>query len=219
MTSLQGVIFDLDGVITDTAEYHFQAWKKLADRIGISIDRTFNEQLKGVGRMASLERILRYGRKENDFSEAEKKKLTDWKNSEYVKMIRHITSSDLLPGVADFLAELKAARIKTAIASASKNAGTILRALGIKETFDYIVDASTVKQSKPNPEVFIRAYRGLQLPPSSCVGIEDAALGVDAILAAGMKAIGIGNRKILGRATLVLESTAELTLEKVRAVF
>lgn len=213
MGSIQGVIFDLDGVITDTAEYHYWAWKKLAEKIGIHIDRKFNEQLKGVSRSESLNRILKYGGQENKYSSKEKEGLTDWKNTEYVKMIQNITSENLLPGIAIFLDELERNNIQTAIASASKNAGTILSALGIKERFNYIVNAANVKKSKPDPEVFIKAYQGLNLAPEVCVGIEDAAFGIDAIHASGMKAVGVGNSEALSKADLLISDTSGLSLE------
>ncbi|MBC1315380.1 beta-phosphoglucomutase [Listeria booriae] len=218
MEKLEGIIFDLDGVITDTAEFHYLAWKKLADKFGIEIDRDFNETLKGVSRTDSLERILAYGGRSADFDAKEKAEMAEWKNDVYKEMIEAIQPSDILPGIESFLKELKEAGIRTAIASASKNAEMILRSLGIRDQFDYVVDAAKIKKSKPNPEVFLKALELLGLSADVCIGVEDAASGVDAIKDAKMRAVGIGSIDILGRADLVLASTADLQLEQLRNI-
>ncbi|WP_088815599.1 MULTISPECIES: beta-phosphoglucomutase [Listeria] len=208
---IKGVIFDLDGVITDTAEYHYQAWKALGDKIGIEINRTFNEQLKGVSRQDSLERILTFGGKEAAFSVAEKEDLMAWKNDFYVSLIQNITPDDVLPGVLPFLERLNENGIKKAIASASKNATAILTSLHILEEFDYVVDASLIARSKPDPEVFLEAIKGLNLTATECIGIEDAEAGVAAIQNAGMTAVSIGTDKSLQKAEINLQSTEELS--------
>ncbi len=208
---IKGVIFDLDGVITDTAEYHYKAWKALGDKIGIKIDRTFNEQLKGVSRQDSLERILIFGGKEAAFSAAEKEDLMAWKNDFYVNLIQNITPDDVLPGVLPFLEKLNDNGIKKAIASASKNATAILTSLHILEEFDYVVDASLIVRSKPDPEVFLEALKGLNLTAEECIGIEDAEAGVSAIQSAGMKAVSIGTDQSLQKAEINLQSTKELS--------
>ncbi|MBC2304510.1 beta-phosphoglucomutase [Listeria booriae] len=218
MEKLEGIIFDLDGVITDTAEFHYLAWKKLADKFGIEIDRDFNETLKGVSRTDSLERILAYGGRSADFDAKEKAEMAEWKNDVYKEMIEAIQPSDILPGIASFLKELKEAGIRTAIASASKNAEMILRSLGIRDQFDYVVDAAKITKSKPDPEVFLKALELLGLSADVCIGVEDAASGVDAIKDAKMRAVGIGSVDILGRADLVLASTADLQLERLRNI-
>ncbi|MBC2176200.1 beta-phosphoglucomutase [Listeria booriae] len=218
MEKLEGIIFDLDGVITDTAEFHYLAWKKLADKFGIEIDRDFNETLKGVSRTDSLERILAYGGRSADFDAKEKAEMAEWKNDVYKEMIEAIQPSDILPGIESFLKELKEAGIRTAIASASKNAEMILRLLGIRDQFDYVVDAAKIKKSKPDPEVFLKALELLGLSADVCIGVEDAASGVDAIKDAKMRAVGIGSVDILGRADLVLASTADLQLEQLRNI-
>lgn len=143
---IKGFIFDLDGVITDTAEYHYLAWRELANKLGISIDRKFNEQLKGISRTDSLEKILNYGGKSQTYSEAEKNELADEKNKEYQKLIQSITPADLLPGMAEFLAEIKAANLKLGLASASKNGPFILERLGIANLFDTVVDPESLKK-------------------------------------------------------------------------
>ncbi|MBC2179111.1 beta-phosphoglucomutase [Listeria booriae] len=218
MEKLEGIIFDLDGVITDTAEFHYLAWKKLADKFGIEIDRDFNETLKGVSRTDSLERILAYGGRSADFDAKEKAEMAEWKNDVYKEMIKAIQPSDILPGIASFLKELKEAGIRTAIASASKNAEMILRSLGIRDQFDYVVDAAKITKSKPDPEVFLKALELLELSADVCIGVEDAASGVNAIKDAKMRAVGIGSVDILGRADLVLASTADLQLEQLRNI-
>ncbi|CAM4077237.1 beta-phosphoglucomutase [Listeria booriae] len=218
MEKLEGIIFDLDGVITDTAEFHYLAWKKLADKFGIEIDRDFNETLKGVSRTDSLERILAYGGRSADFDAKEKAEMAEWKNDVYKEMIEAIQPSDILPGIESFLKELKEAGIRTAIASASKNAEMILCSLGIRDQFDYVVDAAKITKSKPDPEVFLKALELLGLSAEVCIGVEDAASGVDAIKDAKMRAVGIGSIDILGRADLVLASTADLQLEQLRNI-
>jgi len=208
-------IFDLDGVLTDTAEFHYLAWKGCAAALDIEIDRDFNETLKGISRIDSLKRILVQGGRQNDFSAAEVEVLANKKNDEYVKLIQKITPADLLPGVEDFLQAVKDANYKIAMASASKNAMTVSKLLGIDHYFHHIVDAATVANSKPHPEVFLRAAEAVGGAPENCIGIEDAAAGVEAILRAGMLAVGIGPRDILGDAHIVLETTAQLKLDDI----
>lgn len=218
MEKLDGVIFDLDGVITDTAEYHYRAWKELAKRVGITIDREFNENLKGVSRMDSLEQILAYGGRLGDFNDEEKSEMADWKNELYKEMIMDLKPTDILPGVVSFLNELKLAGVRTAVASASKNAGIILDALEIRDRFDFVVDAAEIKNSKPDPEIFLKALELLELSADVCVGLEDAAAGVDSIKAAGIRAVGIGDAKILSHADIVLEGTEQLRLKTLEAL-
>ncbi|MBC1721999.1 beta-phosphoglucomutase [Listeria seeligeri] len=218
MEKLDGVIFDLDGVITDTAEYHYRAWKELAKRVGITIDREFNENLKGVSRMDSLEQILAYGGRLGDFNDEEKSEMADWKNELYKEMIMDIKPTDILPGVVSFLNELKLAGVRTAVASASKNAETILEALKIRDRFDFVVDAAEIKNSKPDPEIFLKALELLELSADVCVGLEDAAAGIDSIKGAGIRAVGIGDAKILSHADIVLEGTEQLRLKTLEAL-
>ncbi|MBF2474927.1 beta-phosphoglucomutase [Listeria seeligeri] len=218
MEKLYGVIFDLDGVITDTAEYHYRAWKELAKQVGITINREFNENLKGVSRMDSLERILAYGGRLGDFNDEEKSEMANWKNELYKEMITDIKPTDILPGVVSFLDELKMAGVRTAVASASKNAETILEALKIRDQFDFVVDATEIKNSKPNPEIFLKALELLALSADVCVGLEDAAAGIDSIKGAGIRAVGIGDAKILSHADIVLEGTEQLRLKTLEAL-
>lgn len=206
---LKAVVFDLDGVITDTAHLHFLAWRTVAQEIGISIDETFNEELKGISRMDSLQRILRYGGKEGVFNEQQRLALAAKKNNLYVRSLASLTQDSLLPGIREVLAGIRAANVKTGLASVSLNAPGILQALGIDHAFDFCADASRIARSKPDPEIFLAACAGLNVSPREAIGIEDAAAGIQAINAAGMLSVGIGPG--LDEAGIQLHSTRELT--------
>ncbi|WAA12511.1 beta-phosphoglucomutase [Fervidibacillus halotolerans] len=219
MKEIKAIIFDLDGVITDTAEYHYLAWKQLGEELGIPFDRTFNEQLKGVSRMESLERILAYGNKSNVYTMEEKEQFAEKKNEMYKQLIQKITPKDLLPGIENFMREIKENGIKIGLASASKNAFTVIERLGVGHYFDTIVDAATVKNSKPDPEVFLKAADQLNVPYENCVGVEDAQAGVEAIKRAGMFAVGVGNAEQLARADLVVSCTSDLKLDDIKRAF
>ena len=207
MARYRGVIFDLDGVITDTARYHYLAWKKLADELGIYFDEVINERLKGVSRLESLEIILE--KSDKKYSQEEKEYYANKKNEYYKEMIKRITPQDLLPGVERFIEELKKRGIKTAIASVSKNAFTVVENLKIKDKFDYIVDANEIKHGKPDPEIFLNAAKHLGIPPERCIGIEDSAAGITAIKRAGMYAVGVGNPETVKEADLILKDLSE----------
>jgi len=215
----KAVIFDLDGVITDSAEFHCRAWKNLADRLGIYFDREINERLKGVPRMDSLNIILEKDSVPDRYSDEEKEALTKEKNDEYVTLIKQITPKDLLPGIFELLTELKNRGIKTAIASASKNAQFIVERLEAGHLFNFVADAGAIKNQKPAPDVFLVSAENISVPPSNCVGVEDAAAGIVAINAAGMASIGIGDKEILKGADMILSKTADLTFEKIEEVF
>lgn len=215
--TIEAVIFDLDGVITDTAEYHYLAWKQLGEELDIPFDREFNETLKGVSRTDSLERILTLGGKQDAFTEQEKTALATKKNDHYVTLIQHISEQDLLPGIIAFLDEIRATGLKIGMASASKNALTVVEALGVRHYFDDIVDAATVARSKPHPEVFLRAAEALDVAPERCIGVEDAAAGITAIHAAGMYAVGVGPETTLHEADYRVDSTDLLSLEQILA--
>ncbi|WP_053361151.1 beta-phosphoglucomutase [Bacillus sp. FJAT-27251] len=213
--TLEAVIFDLDGVITDSAEYHFLAWQELASSIGISFTREDNEELKGVSRMESLDIILRLGGKQDVFTLKEKEELAASKNDHYVELVQRITPGDLLPGIRQLIDDIRAKGLKLGLASASKNAFTVMERLGLMEEFDVIVDASTVVNGKPHPEVFLRAAEMLRVQPQFCIGVEDAAAGVEAIKRAGMFAVAVGPEENFAKADLVYSSTAELSLDKI----
>ncbi|QGU11139.1 beta-phosphoglucomutase [Leclercia sp. J807] len=206
---LKAIIFDLDGVITDTAHLHFLAWRAVAQEVGITIDESFNEELKGISRMDSLLRILRHGGKEQTFDHQQRLALASKKNDLYVQSLASLTHESLLPGIREVLEDIRAADVRIGLASVSLNAPGILHALGIEQAFDFCADASRITCSKPHPEIFLAACAGLKVHPKEAIGIEDAAAGVEAINAAGMLSVGIGPG--LDRAGLQLHSTRELT--------
>lgn len=206
-----GILFDLDGVITDTAEFHYLAWQALGKKIGITFDKKFNENLKGVDRMESLERILALGKKETDYTPEEKLALATEKNDFYQTFIEKMTPENLLPGIKDLLSDLKNHGIKLGLASASKNAPFILKQLEISDAFDIIVDPNSLKQGKPAPDIFLQGAKQLNLSVAACIGIEDAYSGIEAIKAANMLAVGVGDKSILNKADAVVENTSLLT--------
>lgn len=159
----EAVVFDLDGVITDTAHLHFLAWRAVAQEIGISFDVVFNDELKGISRMESLQRILRHGGKEGEFNDQQRQALADKKNARYVGSLASLTQDSLLPGIREVLAEIRAANVKIGLASVSLNAPGILQALGIERAFDFCADASRIARSKPDPEIFLAACAGLNV--------------------------------------------------------
>ena len=208
----KGVLFDLDGVITDTAEYHYLAWKKLADGLGISIDRQFNEKLKGVSREDSLRLILEHGNREKDFSDEEFQQLAKTKNDNYVEMIQAVSPKDVYPGILELLKDLKQSGIKISLASASKNGPFLLKQMELTEYLDGIADPAKVKAGKPAPDIFILAAQVVGLKPEECLGIEDAQAGIAAIKASGALPVGVGNAEQLGTDIALVGSTAELSL-------
>lgn len=209
-TALKGVVFDLDGVITDTAHYHYLAWKKTAESIGIEFDEAFNENLKGVSRIDSLLLILKKDGRANDFTEEQIETLAAEKNEFYVSLLQEITPTDVLPGIKELIVDLKKQNLKCAIASVSKNARTVLNALEMEQAFDYIVDAAKITKSKPDPEIFVEACRGLGLETAEVVGIEDAQAGIEAINAAGIVSVGVGSG--LREADMTVKNTGLLDL-------
>lgn len=206
---LGAVLFDLDGVITDTAELHYQAWKDLADELGIPFDREHNEKLKGVDRMTSLKLILQNG--DRTYSPEEMEKLAHSKNERYKELLTTLTPEALLPGVRKLLKALRRDGIRTALASASRNAPTVLDRLGVTDLFDYVADAGAVALQKPDAEIFLNAAAGVGVHPLRCIGIEDAEAGVISIHRAGMPAVGIGTKETLPDADHHVDSPADLT--------
>ncbi|MDX1537286.1 beta-phosphoglucomutase [Arsukibacterium sp.] len=204
------VIFDLDGVLTDTAHYHFQAWQALAHELGIGFTEQDNEQLKGVDRLGSLRWILQKANRQ--VSTEEESRLMQQKNQHYLELIADMSPADLFAGVQPLFAELRQNGIKIGLASASKNAAMVVERLGIASQFDYIADANDVVNSKPDPEVFLLAARGLGVAAEYCVGVEDAVAGIEAINRAGMRAIGIGEPKVLNNALKVYPTIQALKL-------
>ena len=195
-------IFDLDGVIVNTAEHHFVAWKQLAEELGVPFSETDNEKLKGVSRVESLEYILRKGGLVLD--PATKLQLMDRKNAHYLSLARQTKPSDALPGVLDLLHDLRSAGVGIALGSSSKNAELILDRLDIGSFFDVIVDGNRITLSKPDPEVFLMGAKQLNLDPAHCLVFEDAQSGIDAARAGGFPVIGIGNSDDLEGADLII---------------
>ncbi|MGO3596909.1 MAG: beta-phosphoglucomutase [Enterococcus faecalis] len=208
-----GFIFDLDGVITDTAKFHYQAWKALADSLGISIDETFNETLKGISRMDSLDRILAHGHRENAFIPAEKEALAQQKNDHYVQLLEHLTTEDVLPGVVPLLQQAQARHIPCAVASASKNAPLILEKLGVRAYFATIVDPDSLSKGKPDPEIFLAAADSIGVLPQNAIGFEDAQSGIDGLKAAGIYAVGLSASQPLIGADIQVSEMTELSVD------
>jgi len=210
---IKAFIFDLDGVITDTAEYHYLSWKKLAKEENIPFDREDNEQLRGVSRRRSLELLLKD--KKGNYSEEEMQEMMERKNNYYQEYINTITSDDLLPGIKGILTQLKDSNYKLAIASASKNAKPVVKNLGIEELFDTISDGYSVEKTKPAPDLFLHTARNLGVEPGECAVVEDAESGIEAALAAGMLAIGIGPTERVGKAHYRYDTVADIDLEEI----
>lgn len=211
---LKGCIFDLDGVIVDTAKYHFMAWRRLAKELGFVFTIEQNEALKGVSRMASLEILLKTGGV--SVSEKEKEHLAARKNGWYVEFISGMTPDEILPGSIRLLKALRKEGILTAIGSASRNAGTILDGIKLRDMFDVIVDGNKIHKAKPDPEVFLRGAREMNLPPSDCIVFEDAQAGIEAAIAGGMRCVGVGNPELLGKANLVIPDLKKITVKQLR---
>jgi len=209
MKRIKAVIFDLDGVIVSTDEYHFQAWKQLADSEGIPFDRKDNERLRGVSRMESLEIILEKSSK--SYSAAEKQKMAGRKNDIYRGLLIGLSPSDVLPGVASTLHVLRERGLKIAIGSSSRNTLPILRAIGLADVFDAIVDGNHISRSKPDPEVFRLAAQRVGVSPQQCLVVEDANAGVEAALAAGMIVLAVGSANGHPKATLSAENLDQIT--------
>lgn len=204
---IQAVIFDLDGVIVDTAKYHYLAWKRLADQLGFEFTEKDNERLKGVSRMRSLDILLEIGNLH--FSDDEKLQMAQLKNDWYVEYITKLEEADILPGVKEFILDLRAQGLKTAIGSASKNASMILKNLQISELFDAVVDGNQALNAKPDPEVFLLAAQELKVDASACIVVEDSFAGIEAAKSAGMYAVGMGDPDILNHSDTVLENLTQ----------
>jgi beta-phosphoglucomutase len=205
-------IFDLDGVIVDTAKYHYLAWKRLGAELGIEFTERDNERLKGVSRMRSLEILLEIGKQEK--TTAEKESLAAKKNTWYVQYILQMDTSEILPGVLDFLDELRGQGIKIALGSASKNARTILERVQITDYFDAIIDGNLVSKAKPDPEVFLLGAAQLNVAPEHTVVFEDAQAGIEAALNAGMLTVGVGEPNMLSAAHVVISGFESVSLKQ-----
>lgn len=212
----KGFIFDLDGVIVDTAKYHFLAWKNLANSLGIDFTKEQNEQLKGVSRINSLEKILNWGNK--TLSADEFQKLLVQKNEEYLEYITKMDESEILPHTEKILDFLIQNNQGIALGSASKNAVPILEKINLLSKFECIVDGNSVIKGKPNPEVFLKAADGLQVPPTECIVFEDSIAGIQAANAADMISIGIGEQTVLHEADYVFKDFTELSVEFLKSL-
>ncbi|NLM36153.1 MAG: beta-phosphoglucomutase [Clostridiales bacterium] len=208
---IKGCIFDLDGVIVDTAKYHYIAWKRLAAEMGFDFTEKDNERLKGVSRIRSLEILLELGNK--TVSEEEKLALADKKNNWYVEYISKMDKSEILPGVEDFLKLLKENNIKIALGSASKNSMLILNNLGLTKYFDAIIDGNKVSKAKPDPEVFVLAAKEMGLSSEECVVFEDAQAGIEAAKAGNMKVVAVGSPESLTGYDKIISGFKNASLE------
>jgi len=211
MSNIKACLFDLDGVIVDTAVYHYKAWKRLAGELGINFTLEDNERLKGVSRMRSLDIILEIGGVTK--TDAEKEELATRKNTWYVDMINQMKPDEILPGAKEFVQACRDAGLKTALGSASKNSMTILDKINMVPLFDAIIDGTKVSKAKPDPEVFLKGAEELNVAPADCVVFEDAIAGVEAAINGGMKVVGIGSPKVLVGADLVVGGLGDMRVE------
>lgn len=207
----KGIIFDLDGVIVDTAKFHFLAWRKMANNLGFDITQEQNEDLKGVSRVLSLQRILKWGNK--TVSEEDFQRLMTEKNEDYLSQISSMSENDLLPGMGKILNYLTENNIPFALGSASKNARPILKSLKIHDRFVAIVDGNDVTKAKPDPEVFLIAAEKLNMKPEDCIVFEDSLAGIEAANTAGMISIGIGDKNVLQDADYNFADSTEIEIE------
>jgi beta-phosphoglucomutase len=215
MPIIKAFIFDLDGVLTDTAEYHYRGWKRLADEIGVPFTREENEALRGIPRRESLLTLL----KGREFPETQLQEFMERKNAYYLEFIREISPADVLPGARALLEEIRAAGLKSALGSASKNASEVLERLGIASLLDSVSDGNSVKRQKPAPDIFLHAAARLGLPPRECVVVEDAAAGIEAALAGGFWALGLGLQARVAKAHRILPSLENVRLADLLAMF
>lgn len=208
---IKAAIFDLDGVIVDTARYHFLAWKRLADELGIAFTENDNERLKGVSRIHSMEILMELGG--ITMSQHEKERLANKKNTWFVDYVERMVPEEIYPGVKQLIEQLRKKGIKVGLASSSKNAVTVIQLLHIQPEFDTVVDGNMITHSKPDPEIFLLTAKRLGVDPKDCLVFEDAEAGVDAAHAAGMPCVGIGSPERLHKAEIVLSKTGEFELE------
>ncbi|MDI9882005.1 beta-phosphoglucomutase [Flectobacillus longus] len=216
MTTVKACLFDLDGVIVDTAVYHFQAWRRLANELGFDFTEHQNEQLKGISRMESLELILNWGGV--SLTEEEKIAWATKKNQWYLDLVMQMTPNEVLPGVPDFLKSLRENGIKIALGSASKNSKLILEKIQMLDYFDAIIDGNNITNGKPDPQVFLMGAEATGVQPTECVVFEDAVAGVQAAKAGGMKAVGVGSADILTEADIVISTFEGFSVEQLLQV-
>jgi len=210
---IQAVLFDLDGVLVSTDEYHYRSWKKLSDEEGFDFfDHEFNHKFRGVARMECVEIITKASGK--NYSSEQKQELADRKNKYFVESLSSVTTEVLLPGALFTLRELKSRGIKTAIASNSRNAVTIIKQVKIEHLLDAIVDGHQIENSKPDPEIFLLAAKNVGVPPAHCLVVEDAIAGIESAGRAGMKALGIGTKERLPNADIVIPDLSAISVDE-----
>lgn len=209
---IKGAIFDLDGVLVDTAKYHYLAWKKLAKKLGFDFTEKDNERLKGISRTQSLEILLEIGGIKAD--DKQKEKWAEEKNQCYVEYLKQLDQNALLEGTTVYLKALREEGVKISLGSASKNAPLILSQLEIEKYFDAVIDGNCISKAKPDPEVFLQAAKALGLKPENCVVFEDSLAGIQAAKKGGMKAVGVGNEKNLPGADYYIQSLGQAKKEK-----
>lgn len=218
-SDIKGFVFDLDGVITDTSVFHSQAWHQVADKVGAPWSKELEDGLKGISRMDSLEMILKAGnlqdKYQDKYTDEQKVDLATEKNTNYLKLVDQMTPDNILPGIKAFLDEIKNGGYLLSLASASKNAPKVLQKLNLTDYFPKIVDPKTLSKGKPDPEIYLKGAELIDLKPEQCIGVEDAAAGVESINAAGETSIGIGDKNILKDADINFADTSEMTLANI----
>jgi len=212
MNSIQACIFDLDGVVVDTAKYHYLAWKRLAGELGFEFHEKDNERLKGISRIDSLDILLEIGN--ITLPSLEKEQLAHRKNQWYLEYITKMKPDEILPGVKEFIEELREKGVKIGLGSASKNARLILDQIGIIDLFQTIVDGTRVSKAKPDPEIFLLAAKDLQVEPDNSIVFEDAEAGIESALRGGFRSVGVGEPSILHKANVVIPNFNGLTYSK-----
>lgn len=216
-SDIKGFVFDLDGVITDTSVFHSQAWHQVADKVGAPWSKELEDGLKGISRMDSLEMILKAGNLQDKYTDDQKVDLATEKNTNYLKLVDQMTPANILPGIKEFLDEIKDGGYLLSLASASKNAPKVLQKLNLTDYFPKIVDPKSLSKGKPDPEIYVKGADLIDLKPEQCIGVEDAAAGVESINAAGETSIGIGDKTILKDADINFADTSEMTLANIKA--
>ena len=213
---IKGFAFDMDGVLADTARFHTIAWRKIADEVGTTWAKELEEGLKGIDRMGSLALIISAGGHDDEYDQSAREALAEKKNTNYRELISTLTPADILPGMQQFLDELKAANYQLSVASASKNAPFIIERLGLADYFEAVVDPASVAVGKPDPAIFAAAAKVLNLEPGQVIGLEDSAAGIQSINGAGEISVGIGDVNVLTEANVNFGKTADVTLDAIK---
>jgi beta-phosphoglucomutase len=209
---IKAVLFDLDGVLVSTDEYHYRSWVKLSNEEGFDFfDHEFNHKFRGVARMECIEIITKASGR--SYTPEQKQELADRKNRYFVESLLTVTQDALLPGALSTLQELKKRGIKTAVASNSRNAVTIIKQIGIEKLLDAIIDGHQIENSKPDPEVFLLAAKKVGTPPANCLVVEDAITGIESAKRAGMKALGVGTKERLPNANIVVPDLSAISVD------